>query len=411
MNTDTNTDTNTDKNTDMNTVKIIKVCVSSLSDIKLNAVRNIFKSMFGSEVIVIPLPTGHNNHPVQPVNTGRKCVINRNDAMKEMLSHSNREYKYDYLVSIENEIVFNKNNNNGYVVDLCHVLVEDKNGNVYINSDIWNIKERTASYIDLNYYVTAVLNTPGDYSQGDDGLAVTLGSILSNDYPEIPHNNWMKYYDSSNLTKENKNKDRYLTIKNELEHIITYANNQNTEQDIDILRKAIIKEADFPVPGVMFKDLSDILVDGNLLNKLSNQLYRLVQNNLYKYDLSKVKIMGLDARGFIYGSLLASKLNCGFIMVRKASNKKVPGKTLKQEYGTEYSKSCIEIMPHLINEGDLIIVADDLVATGGSLKAAIDLAQRRKATVIGCVTVLQVEELIDQANEKIKDIPLLVLIK
>jgi adenine phosphoribosyltransferase len=95
-------------------------------------------------------------------------------------------------------------------------------------------------------------------------------------------------------------------------------------------------------------------------------------------------------------------------MARKKG--KLPCQTIEMEYETEYSKSCIQIMLHLIKPNDKIIIVDDLVATGGSLKAATDLVEKCCGKVDACLTVLQVSALIEEAREKLSPIPIHVLL-
>lgn len=179
--------------------------------------------------------------------------------------------------------------------------------------------------------------------------------------------------------------------------------------NLQILRNNLIIVPNFPKHGVMFQDLSKILANPILLNLLVESLEQLVRQKL---PLKITKIVGLDSRGYIYGMALAIKLNCGFIMARKAgktpnAKESVTCKTMN--YITEYSQTSIEIMDGLLDESDVVLLVDDLVATGGSLCAARDLVKQYNAIVAGALTVLCVDELILTANRNFNS-SLLVLL-
>lgn len=172
------------------------------------------------------------------------------------------------------------------------------------------------------------------------------------------------------------------------------------------LKKHIIHTPDFPKPGVVFQDMSAILADPKLRKLLSQQMNECVFLSPIGTNIDK--IVGLDSRGYIYGIDLANSLGCGFVMARKPG--KTPGSFKFVDYGTEYSKATIEIMDGIINKGDKVLIVDDLVATGGSLWAARKLVEEFGGKVVGAFTVLKVDPLFEQAQEKFgKDVPILTL--
>ena len=133
--------------------------------------------------------------------------------------------------------------------------------------------------------------------------------------------------------------------------------------DITILEESIRDVPDFPKPGILFKDITPILSDPELLSACIKALTSLVESS------SIDKVIGIDARGFIFGSLIASSLGKGFIPVRKEG--KLPWQTESQAYDLEYGKDTLEINIDVKNKNFLLI--DDLLATGGTAEAAVKL--------------------------------------
>ncbi|MDQ7008710.1 MAG: adenine phosphoribosyltransferase [Candidatus Gracilibacteria bacterium] len=133
------------------------------------------------------------------------------------------------------------------------------------------------------------------------------------------------------------------------------------------LKKYISEISDFPKKGINFKDMSPILEDSEALH--------FAINSFEIANAGKInKIVGLDARGFIFGSILAYKMKLPFIMLRKAG--KLPGICESISYDLEYGSNTFEIQKSAINPGDKIAIVDDLLATGGSAKTAIDLIEK-----------------------------------
>lgn len=125
---------------------------------------------------------------------------------------------------------------------------------------------------------------------------------------------------------------------------------------------------DFPIPGVQFKDVTTLFKNPKCLKIMVNELYE-----IYK-DKGITKVVGIESRGFVLGAALAIKLGAGFIMCRKPG--KLPAETMQESYMKEYGKDTIEIHKDAINESDVVLIHDDLLATGGSMKAAYNLVQK-----------------------------------
>ncbi len=122
---------------------------------------------------------------------------------------------------------------------------------------------------------------------------------------------------------------------------------------------------DFPKPGILFKDITTAMKDAEVLKFIADELY---EN--YK-DKGITKVVGVESRGFVLGSILAYKLGAGFVLLRKPG--KLPSETYKIEYELEYGTDSLEIHKDSIDENDVVLLHDDLLATGGSANAALEL--------------------------------------
>lgn len=144
---------------------------------------------------------------------------------------------------------------------------------------------------------------------------------------------------------------------------------------------------DFPIPGIQFKDVSTLFKSHECLEIMVNELYE-----IYK-DKGITKVVGIESRGFVVGAALALKLGAGFVMCRKPG--KLPADTIKESYMKEYGKDTIEIHSDAINDNDIVLLHDDLLATGGSMKAAYNLVQKfnPRKTYINFIIELTIEGL------------------
>lgn len=134
------------------------------------------------------------------------------------------------------------------------------------------------------------------------------------------------------------------------------------------LAKSIRNIPDFPIPGIQFKDVTTLFKEPELLKELSDILY-----DMYK-DKGITKIVGIESRGFIMGPVLATRLGAGFVPIRKPG--KLPAETIEVSYDKEYGKDTIQIHKDAINSNDIILLHDDLLATGGTMKAACELVKK-----------------------------------
>ena len=155
----------------------------------------------------------------------------------------------------------------------------------------------------------------------------------------------------------------------------------------EYLMKHLRNVPDFPIPGIQFKDVSTLYKNPRCLKIMVNELYE-----LYK-DKGITKVVGIESRGFVVGAALAYKLGAGFVMCRKPG--KLPAETRRESYMKEYGKDTIEIHTDAISEKDVVLLHDDLLATGGSMLAAYRLVKQfnPRQTYINFIIELTIEGL------------------
>ena len=154
------------------------------------------------------------------------------------------------------------------------------------------------------------------------------------------------------------------------------------KKDLEIVEKSIRVIPDFPKPGIMFKDITTLLNNKEAYNLLINHL-----SNRYKdYDLDY--IAGIDARGFIFGAALASKLGLGFVPIRKKG--KLPYTTVSEKYSLEYGYDEVEIhIDAFEKENARVLLIDDLLATGGTASAASKLIEKVGANCVEACFIIE----------------------
>jgi len=149
------------------------------------------------------------------------------------------------------------------------------------------------------------------------------------------------------------------------------------------LKQLIRAVPDFPIPGILFYDITTLLKDKKGFASLIDALSE------HYIDKEIDMVLGMEARGFIFGPAVAYRLNAGFIPVRKP--KKLPAATASIEYELEYGKNTLEIHRDAIQKGQRVIIVDDLLATGGTATATVKLAESLGATVVGCGFVVELD--------------------
>jgi len=155
--------------------------------------------------------------------------------------------------------------------------------------------------------------------------------------------------------------------------------------DISHIQNLIRNYPDFPKQGILFKDINPVFRDGKSLDILGNHFYDQFQKVEVDY------VAGIEARGCILSTLLSLKFNKGVIMIRKAG--KLPGSTIKQTYGIEYGTAVMELQSDSLRKGDRILIADDLLATGGTALAAASLVEDLGGNVAGFAFIIELSSL------------------
>lgn len=132
---------------------------------------------------------------------------------------------------------------------------------------------------------------------------------------------------------------------------------------------------DFPQPGISFKDITTLMRDGGIYRQAINDMKKMVEE--LKIDV----IAGPEARGFVVGAPLAYALGVGFVPIRKSG--KLPGQTIEADYALEYGKDKLAMHSDAIEKGQNVLIADDLLATGGTIATSINLVQQLGGNVVG----------------------------
>jgi adenine phosphoribosyltransferase len=156
-------------------------------------------------------------------------------------------------------------------------------------------------------------------------------------------------------------------------------------------KKFIVDYPDFPKEGILFRDISPLLANSDSFRLVVDSMEIMVKFRFSEADI----IVGMDARGFIFGSVVAYSTGLGLVMVRKAG--KLPGETVKKAYSFEYSEDYIEVQKEAV-AGKKIVIIDDLLATGGTLNAVASAIREAGGEVLGAVTAIELTDLKGRAN-------------
>ncbi|VDK88687.1 unnamed protein product [Dibothriocephalus latus] len=176
---------------------------------------------------------------------------------------------------------------------------------------------------------------------------------------------------------------------------------------IQRIKVAILNYPDFPKKGIQFKDIFGIFRNPALIQESIDVLAELVAEH-YTKNKPLDAIVGMDARGFLFGPMLAVKLNCAFVPIRKAN--KLPGECFSEEYELEYGKATLELQKSALSPGARVLVLDDLIAIGGTLTAACKLVRKASAEPVGCVVLVELADLNGRAKLKELGVPVQSLI-
>jgi adenine phosphoribosyltransferase len=155
--------------------------------------------------------------------------------------------------------------------------------------------------------------------------------------------------------------------------------------NLEKLKNSVRNVPDFPIPGIQFKDVTTLFKDAQILHELTDGLYEMYA------DKGITKVVGIESRGFIMGPLLAFRLNAGFIPIRKPG--KLPSAVYEERYSKEYGEDAIQIHQDAIDPGEIVLLHDDLLATGGTMAAAVSLIRKFNPQKIYVNFIIELEEL------------------
>lgn len=167
------------------------------------------------------------------------------------------------------------------------------------------------------------------------------------------------------------------------------------------LTRSIRDVPDFPKPGILFKDITPLLADARLFAEVVDQIAEAVADR--RID----RVVGVESRGFIFGAPLALRLGCGFVPVRKPG--KLPYRTIRVAYDLEYGTDAVEAHEDAIAAGERVLVVDDVLATGGTAEATLDLVRRLGGDIVGAAFVVELAFL--NGRERLADVPVLSLVR
>ena len=153
----------------------------------------------------------------------------------------------------------------------------------------------------------------------------------------------------------------------------------------ETLIKSIRQIPDFPIPGILFYDVTTLFKDSVAIRELSDILYE-----MYK-DKGITKVVGIESRGFIMGPMLAARLGAGFVPIRKPG--KLPADTIEESYTKEYGTDTIQMHKDAIDEHDVVLIHDDLLATGGTMVAACNLVKKQKKKKVMANFIIELKEM------------------
>ncbi|KAJ0960228.1 hypothetical protein J5N97_001940 [Dioscorea zingiberensis] len=176
---------------------------------------------------------------------------------------------------------------------------------------------------------------------------------------------------------------------------------QDKDPRVEGIASSIRVVPNFPKPGIMFQDITTLLLDPIAFKNVVDMFVERYSGK----DISVVA--GVEARGFIFGSPIALAIGAKFVPLRKP--RKLPGEIISEKYDLEYGTDCLEMHVGAVQPGERVLVVDDLIATGGTLCAAISLIERAGAEVVECACVIELPEL--KGREKLSDKPLYILVE
>jgi len=339
----------------------MKVIVTSTSTQKTAAVASAFEKRFPEDTIEIISYKSRSGVPSEPVGyeTALKGSLNRiHDLPEELLSGSS------YVVSIEN---FIEPFSDAWS-DIGLVVIQDLSG----------LKEKAIAstqrvFIPNQYVETAM---KASTSVTDEGFSVTIGESIQKSDPSVDPQDWMKEEAFGGVSRK-------LLLEEALFKALY-------QDELLSLKNLIKVYEDFPKPGILFEDFFPILSNNDAFRQCVDLLYA-----RYK-DKNIEMIAGLESRGFILGAALAYKLGIGFTPIRKPG--KLPGANYSVTYNKEYGTDTLVISRSALQPNQKVLIVDDLIATGGSAKAAVELVKLAGGDPVEFLSLLEVKSLKGRAS-------------
>ena len=167
------------------------------------------------------------------------------------------------------------------------------------------------------------------------------------------------------------------------------------------IKKTIRTIPHFPMKGIMFRDITTLLKDANAFKETIDALV-----DRYRHQSFDV-VAGIESRGFIIAGVIAYLLGKGFIPIRKPG--KLPAETYRVDYELEYGNDAIEMHKDSVNQGSRVLIVDDLLATGGTMKAACEIVEKAGGIVVECAFIVDLPDL--KGREKLKNYPVFTLVE
>ncbi len=166
--------------------------------------------------------------------------------------------------------------------------------------------------------------------------------------------------------------------------------NFDYRKSCEFIKNKVRSIPDWPIEGVIFRDITTLLQDP----KAHREVCAIFYNRYANQQIDK--IVGIDARGFLFGSVLAYKLDIGFVPIRKKG--KLPYKTISESYTLEYGQETVEIHEDALSGNERVVIVDDLMATGGTIAAAVNLVEKLGGEIVECAFVVELPDLNGKAK-------------
>ena len=347
------------------------IILCSNNKVKFNALQLVFKD---HEIVSM---IGENKlRPPQPVSyySGITCAEER---IKEVLE-KNKNVSVKYIIAIESYI----DHDNSTWWDAPAIVITDDKGKVIIKSPPWNKDDRCSNIVSEFY----IKKTMSNCDVSKLGWSITVGDIIHKLNSHIPPDDWQEY-----LSRESRKNSIIIALQNTLKLLDIY----------NKLQGEICIYDNFPKKNIYFRDVNPIFENSELFNTLIKFMSNWIPDSV-------THIVGIESRGFIMGSAIAFYKNKGFVPIRKKN--KLPGEIYNMKYQKEYGYDCLEIQRDSLDDSCNVVIVDDIIATGGSAKAASDLVKLCGATISNLLFIDAVPELLHEATKKLNDIPFTILL-